>query len=349
MVNKPTKRLMTGNEAVVKGAIDAGAEMMFGYPITPSTEILEGWAAATLKDKTLKFLQTEDETAAGFAVIGAISAGVKAFTATAGPGSILMQDPLSMAENLRLPFVTVMMQRGGPSTGTVNYSQQEVNLAAFGGNGDGLRIVYSASNISEIYYLTIQAFDTAWRYHFPTFLLGDGYLGKMKSTVLLSQPLRPIKAEKILKEEKQSTNLRNCYSSEEEFGKVLDINIADWRKIRSKVVLSENFQTDDARYLIVSHGLVAEACKEAVETLRSKKIEAGLFRAITIHPFDTQKLKKSLYGIRKIFILESSLNQFAHIVKYELYGEKIPIVEISRPARGFTPDEIADEIVKNLK
>ncbi len=346
MSKNESKKLISGNEAVVAGAIAAGAEIMFGYPITPATEILEGWINASSRDKKLKFLQTEDETSAGFAVCGAISAGVKAFTATAGPGHVLMQDPLGMAENLRLPFVGIMMQRGGPSTGTVNFSQQELNLAAFGGNGDGLRIVYSAGSVADLYYLTKLTFDTAWKYRFPTMLLGDGYLGKMKATVSLKPLLKPIRAEKILKEEKTPTLLRNCYSSEEEFGKVLDKNISDWQKIRHKIVLSEKYKNSDARYLIVAHGLVAEACREAIDILRNKGIKIGMFKAISIHPFDTQALKKMLYGVKKIFVVESSQNQFSRVVKYELYSDRIQIEEISKPAQGFTPEEVADKIHK---
>ncbi|PIX29925.1 ferredoxin oxidoreductase, partial [Candidatus Berkelbacteria bacterium CG_4_8_14_3_um_filter_42_13] len=128
--------------------------MFFGYPITPATEILEGWIKTAEGDKTLNYLQTEDEIAAGFGVIGAILGGKKAFTATAGVGHVLMQDPISMAESERLPFVGIIVQRGGPSTGTVIFSQQEVDLAALGGNGDGLRIVYSAGSVSEVYSLS---------------------------------------------------------------------------------------------------------------------------------------------------------------------------------------------------
>lgn len=343
------KKLLTGNEAAVMGAIDAGAEIMFGYPITPSTEILEGWIAAASQNRNLKYLQTEDETAAGFGVVGAISAGVKAFTATAGPGSVLMQDPLGMAENLRLPFVTIMMQRGGPSTGTVNYSQQEVNLAAFGGNGDGLRIVFSAANVSDMYKLTIHAFDTAWRYRFPTFLLGDGYLSKMKSTVSLPKPLKPVRSTKILKEEATSTNLRNCYSSEEEFAAVVEEHIKAWNKVRRQIELHESYRIDKAQYLVVAHGSVAEACKEAIDQLRLQKKEFGLFRAVSLHPFPTSALLRAMRGVKKIFVLESSLNQFSRIIKYELYGNAVPIQEISRPAQGFTPDEIAKELIRFIK
>lgn len=340
--------LLTGNEAAVKGAIDAGAEIMFGYPITPATEILEGWIKSAQTDKTLKYLQTEDETAAGFGVVGAIAAGVKSFTASAGPGHVLMQDPLSMAENLRLPFVGIMMQRGGPSTGTVNFSQQELNLAAFGGNGDGLRIVYSASNVEEMYKLTLTAFDSAWRFFFPTILLGDGYLGKMRSGVTLSKAINPVKAKKILAENKRPTHLKNCYSSEEEFGENLQNNIRDWNLIKHKIRLSETHSIKGSKYMIVAHGLVAEACRDAVDILRSEGKLIGLFRPISLHPLDTPALIRATKNIKKIFIVESSLNQFARVIKYELYPNSTPIVEISRPAQGFTPEEIASNIKKYL-
>ena len=228
--------LLSGNDAAVLGAIEGGAELMFGYPITPATEILHSWVARAENDRTIGYLQAEDETSAGFLVCGALAAGKKAFTASAGPGHVLMQDPLSMAENLRLPFAAIMMQRGGPSTGTVNFSQQEVNLAAFGGNGDGLRVVYSASSVTDMYKYSAKIFDTAWKYRFPTILLGDGYLGKMKEAVSINKLIRPIKIEPILKEESEPTFLRNCYRSEEEFNQYLNKNIADLKKMVPKVV-----------------------------------------------------------------------------------------------------------------
>lgn len=333
-------KLMSGNEAAVQGAIDAGAEIMFGYPITPATEILEGWIAESDKNNKLKYLQSEDEIGAGFSVLGSVLAGVKSFTASAGPGHVLMQDPLSMAENMRLPFVGIMMQRGGPSTGTVNFSQQEVNLAAFGGNGDGLRIVYSASTVSEMYQLTTEAFSAAWKYRFPTILLGDGYLGKMQSTVKLAHQLSPVSSHKILAEDIKPTHLRNCYSSEHDFGLKLKKNIEDWQAMSSRVAKSEEYKTKGATSLIIAHGLVASACKDAVLEMRKSGLRIGLFRPVTLHPFDKRRLLKALDGIRQIYIIESSLNQLSRIVKYELSGIKLNITEISKPAEGFNPDEI---------
>ncbi len=347
MKNGIQKLFISGNEAAVLGAIDAGARIMFGYPITPASEILHGWINAAQKNKELKYLQTEDEIAAGFGVLGAVLGGVPAFTASAGPGHILLQDALAMAEAMRLPFVGIMMQRGGPSTGTVNFSQQEVNLAAFGGNGDGLRIVYSASSVKEMYELTVKSFLSAWRWRWPTILLGDGYLGKMKVNLELDkQKIARVKTAPILKEGIDSTNLRNCYSSEASLGEIIKTNIADWRKFSPDIVAAENFMADDADILILAHGLVAAAAKDAILEMRSKKIKAGLWRPITLNPLDTASLKKTVTKAKKIYLFESSLNQFARIIKYELFGVKKSIIEITKPAQSFTPEEIIASIKK---
>jgi len=259
----------------------------------------------------------------------------------------LLQDPISMAENMRLPFVGIMMQRGGPSTGTVNFSQQEVNLAAFGGNGDGLRVVYSASSVAEMYDLVIKAFSSAWKYRFPTFVLGDGYLGKTKSTVVLKRQLKPVVSRPILADSAETSFLRNCYSSEEDFNQVLDVNIADWERARSHIVESESFHADGARYLVVAHGLVASVAKEAILEMRKSRINIGLFRPITLNPFDSVALNKHAAKAKHIFIIESAYSQLSHIVKYELTNFKGKISQISKPAEGFVAEEIIREIKKH--
>jgi len=341
MSTKSQYQFITGSEAVVLGALEGGAEAMYGYPITPSTEILQGWIKRAEENKALKFLQTEDETTAGFALIGALLAGKKAFTATAGPGTVLMQDPLSMAENLRLPFVSIIMQRGGPSTGTVNFSQQEVNLCAFGGNGDGLRIVYSAANGDELYRLTAKAFSTAWKFRFPTLVLGDGHLAKMYSKTKISSLLKPYPASPILKGSNKPTYLKNCFSSEESFYKErLRKNLAAWQEYSNKIAESECYETAGAKEIIIAHGSVAEVCREAIDILRKYRRKIGLFRPITLNPIDTFHLRKAVEGKKRIFIIESALNQLSRIIKYEIYGQKVPIIEISRPALSFSANEI---------
>lgn len=315
--------------------------MFFGYPITPATEILEGWVEKATKDKNLAYLQTEDEIAAGFAVIGATLAGKRAFTATAGIGHVLMQDPISMAENERLPFVGIIAQRGGPSTGTVIYSQQEVNLAALGGNGDGLRIVYSACNAAEVYALSAKIFSVAWKYRFPTLLLTDGYIGKEKITTQLPKLLKPYPATRILKEiPGQPTHIRNCYGSESEFALVLRKNIADYKDLISKVSECEKFRLSDATDVIIAHGSVASAAKEAVSALRESKIKAGLVRPITLRPLDCRGMIPYLIAAKRIYIIESAFEQFARLIIYKMPEIASKVINIFKPAEGFTPEEI---------
>lgn len=297
----------------------------------------------------MDYLQTEDEISAGFALIGALLAGKKAFTATAGVGHVLMQDSISMAENERLPFVGIIAQRGGPSTGTVNYSQQELNLAALGGNGDGLRIVYSASTVSEIYYLSQKIFSMAWKYRFPTFLLSDGYLGKQKVNTTVSDYIRPYPASKILKESTETpTHLRNCYGSEEEFSFLLKKNIADYKKMIPVIAESENFRVSDANYLVLAHGSVAAAAKEAVLNLRNNNIKIGLLRAITVRPIDTPAIKRAVSKVKKVFIVESSFEQFSRMVISKVPEAGVKAIKIFKPAQGFSPEEITNLINEKI-
>lgn len=330
------KELLTGNEIVVKAAIAAGAEIMFGYPITPSTEIIQKFAEEATKNSRLLFVQTEDETSAGFGVIGALLGGKKAFTATAGPGTVLMQDPISMAEAMRLPFVGIIAQRGGPSTGTVIYSQQEVTLVCFGGNTEGLRFVYSASNLQEVYDFTIKAFNTAWKYRFPTFLLTDGYLSKARGKVCLHKPSYLSTTKHILGDAKKIINIRNTYSMEEELYEVLSKNLQDYKKCSKEVSDYETYKAADAKILIFAHGSVASACQAACQNLK----RVGLFRPITLRPFPTQQARTLAKKADKVLIAESSSGQFARLVKEALCGLDVPIIEYQKPALGITPEEI---------
>jgi len=331
------KELLMGNEIVVRAALAAGARAFFGYPITPTSEIMSVWAKLQPEFKT-KFLQTEDEMAAGFAAIGAVMAGVKAFTATAGPGNTLMQDPMSMAEAMRIPVVCVISQRGGPSTGSVIYSQQEVTLTGWGGNSEGYRIVYSPSTLQEMYDYTIKCFNTAWIYRFPTFLLIDGYIGKMTAEVNLKRPPKLVQPVSLLA--KGYTNLRNCYDLEEEiFALNIELKKAH-DKATPKIVESEVYKCEDADIILVAHGIVAAACKEAISVLRKNKKKVGLFRPITLNPFPQKEARKVLKKAKKIIVVESAANQLLKLLKENLYGLTVPIENYGRPALGITPDEI---------
>ncbi len=361
------KELLTGNEIVVRAALNAGASAFFGYPITPATEIMSEWdavyekstsakASADKNHENLIFLQTEDEMSAGFATIGAILMGKKAFTATAGPGNILMQDAFSMAEAMQIPVVAIIGQRGGPSTASVIYSQQEVTLTAFGGNGEGYRVVYSPSNIQELYDYTIKAFNTAWTHMIPTFILTDGYTLKTRTNVEINKVSRLINSKAMLlksknrnnRQESNYLNLRNTYSVEEECFENNKILIEKWNKIKKEIEEYEVYQYDKSlkETIIIAHGIVASSAKQALYDTKKKSVK--LFRPITLNPFPTDALKKELKGIKQIIVTESAENQLLKLVKENLYGLNIPITTYNRPAIGITPDEII-ELIKNKK
>jgi len=344
--NKTEEKFITGNEAAIMGAKNAGAIFMAGYPITPSTEILEGWAKEANQNFALKFTQTEDETSAGFNVLGGTLAGIKSFTATAGVGNVLMQDPISMAEAMRLPFVGLVMQRGGPSTGTVIYSQQEVTLTCYGGNGEGLRIVYSTSNPQEIYDYTIKAFNSAWKYRFPTFVLGDGYQSKMKTKVRINKP-KITNSYPLVGRQGQITNIRNCYNFEDQLGEVLSKNILEYEKIKDQITEYSEYKCNDAETIIFAHGIVSNAAKEAIDELRSKhNKKVGLFRPITLRPFPSAAASDFASRARKIIIMESSNGHFSRIVKDNIYG-LAKIDYLFKPVMPISKEDIISKIINN--
>ncbi|HBT47620.1 MAG TPA: ferredoxin oxidoreductase [Peptococcaceae bacterium] len=349
------RAFMTGNEVIAWAALAAGAEVMYGYPITPQSEIMHYWARLAPRYGR-RFLQTEDELAAGFTTLGAVLAGEVAFTATAGPGNVLMQEPLSMAEMMRLPAVVIIAQRGGPSTGTVIYSQQEFNLTCYGGNGEGLRIVYSPSHHQELFDYTLKAFHTAWKYRFPTFILGDGYQSKMREPVTLYDP-----AERGLEvapsrplvgvpgtpgRDRPPVHLRNTYNLEEELYEALQETIEAYDRAAPEIAEWEAYRAEDAEYLVVAHGVVARAAREGVRLLRDAGIRAGAFRPITLRPFPQKELREMASRAKTVLVMESSYGQLEREIRAQLYGLTVPLKGYRRPGVGITPEEVVREVQK---
>ncbi|MDK2895416.1 MAG: 2-oxoglutarate/2-oxoacid ferredoxin oxidoreductase subunit alpha [Moorella sp. (in: firmicutes)] len=345
------RAFMTGNEVVAWAALAAGADIMYGYPITPQNEIMHYWTRMAPKYER-GFLQTEDEISAGFATVGGVLAGKRAFTATAGPGNVLMQEAMAMAEMMRLPTVVVVTQRGGPSTATVIYSQQELNLTCFGGNGEGLRIVYSPSSHDELFLYTIKAFNSAWKYRFPTFVLGDGYQSKMREPVTIFDPeARGITMEPchpmvglpgLPGEERDPAHLRNTYNLEDELYEVLMTAIKEYEAIAPQVVEWDTYAVDDAELLIIAHGVVSRAARAAVVSLRERGFKAGYFRPVTLKPFLAETLRPLAARARNLLVVESAYGQLKRQVQAGLYGLETPVTGYLRPGMGITPEEIVE-------
>lgn len=337
---------MMGSEIIAQAAAEAGATGFFAYPITPASEIMPFWLKQKEKNPNLDFLQTEDEISAGFTTIGNIMGGKIAFTATAGPGNVLMQDGLAMAESMRIPIVCVIGQRGGPSTGTVVYSQQEVNLTAYGGNSEGYRIVYSPAGLQELYTYTKKAFTTAWKHRFPTFILTDGYTTKLRGEVqLTNKKSTPIKTTELFGRTNEYINYRNCYEYEEEIyelNKDLENNFKSASKSVEEYLIYPSKPNKKLDCLIIAHGMVGLAAEAAINQSKNKKI--ALFRPITLRPFPEKKLNELAKNAKKILVVESAANQLLRLVKEHLYGQTTPIVHIGKAGVGIYPKEILKHI-----
>ncbi|MDX9872642.1 MAG: transketolase C-terminal domain-containing protein, partial [Clostridia bacterium] len=353
MVDKPIegeKRVfMTGNEVVAWAALAADVDIMYGYPITPQNEVMHYWTRLAPKYGR-KFLQTEDEISAGFTTCGGVLCGKRAFTATAGPGNTLMQESMTMAEMMRIPTVLVVQQRGGPSTATVIYSQQEVTMTCYGGNGEGLRIVYSTGSHQELFDYTIKAFNIAWKYRFPTFVLGDGYQAKMRESLHIYDPaVKGIKMvdtypfvglEGLPGTDRDPNHLRNTYNTEEELNEVVNDLVDEYEKIAPEIVEYQEYSTDDAEIVIIAHGIVTRAAQGAVKSLREQGVKAGHFRPVTLRPFAADELRKIAQKAKKLVVAESAQGQLKKLVTDAIYGENVPLENYYKPGQGITAEEL---------
>ena len=345
------KSFMYGNEVVVWAALAAGAEFLYGYPITPQNEIMHYWSRLAPRYGR-KFLQTEDELSAGFATLGGIMTGVSSFSATSGPGTVLFQEPLSMAEMMRLPIVLVVQQRGGPSTATVIYSQQEVFLSVFGGNGEGLRVVYSPASHQEMYYYTMKAFLTAWKYRFPTIVLGDGYQAKMREAVTLYEPaargldipfIEPFIGNKGTAGGRNPAHWRNAYSVEEELFEALQPIIEDFSRAAPLLTEVDCGGQEKAELIVAGHGIVGRAVKAAIKTLREEGFPVAFFRPLTLRPFPVNALLSMLDHCPRLLVVESAQGQLAKLMRIAAGGEvdrKVAMHSYFRPGLGITAEEI---------
>lgn len=345
------RMFITGNEAIARAAIAAKADALFGYPITPQTEVMQYWVKFAREHKKV-FLQTEDELSAGYYTLGAAMTGKRAFTSTAGPGNVLMQEPMAMAEMMRIPIVFVIQQRGGPSTATVIYGQQETTLTAFGGNGEGFRIVYSTASHQELFDYTIKSFNVAWKYRFPTYVLGDGYQGKMRESLMVYDPAQeqmefvepyPLVGQAA---DKGFKHYRNTYNTEEELYEVLQEHIKDYENMTPNVVESDARWCEDADTIVISHGIVSRSCMSACTMFQAEGKKVGYFRPITVRPFPVKQIRESVAKAKQLILFESAQGQLYKMVTEALYGLTIPISTVFRPGLGITTEEVYRETAK---
>ncbi|MGC9356380.1 MAG: 2-oxoacid:acceptor oxidoreductase subunit alpha [Anaerolineae bacterium] len=181
------RHFMNGDDACAEGAIAAGCRFFGGYPITPSTEVAERFSRR-MPEVGGVYMQMEDELASIAAVLGASAAGVRAMTATSGPGLSLMMENLGLGVMLELPCVLIDIQRGSPSTGLPTMAgQSDMMQARWGSHGDYGIVALAPSSPQEIFDLTVHAFNVADRYRVPVLVMGDEVIGHMVERVVIPE------------------------------------------------------------------------------------------------------------------------------------------------------------------
>jgi len=345
-------RLMKGNEAVAEAAIRCGADGYFGYPITPQSEILEYLMEANPYTTTgMVVLQAESEVAAINMVYGGAACGKKVLTTSSSPGISLKQEGISYIAGAELPCLIVNVVRGGPGLGTIQPAQSDYFQAVKGGgHGDYHLIVLAPSSVQEMADFVELGFDLAFKYRNPVMMLSDGAIGQMMEKVWLGpQKERSKEIPEWATTGKPPTRERNIITSldldpygQEKFNLKL---IAKYNEIREKEVRYEEFQCDDAEYLLVAYGTSARVCQKAIQIARAEGIKAGLLRPITLFPFPTKKINSHADRIKLILSVEMSAGQMVEDVMLSVNG-KVPVFHFGRMG-GIIPTP--EEVVENLK
>jgi len=338
----------SGNEAVAEGAIAAGCRYYAGYPITPSSEIMER-ISLRFKDVDGVFMQMEDEIASICSVIGAVWAGAKAMTATSGPGFSLMQEGIGYAAFTETPLVIVSIQRAGPGTGqATRVGSGDLMQAKWGSHGDYQIIALSPWSVQEMYDQTIEAFNLAEQYRVPVFLMAEEAVGHLRERVDVgarvevfnrikkpgAPPFGTDQADGIppMPAFGEGEKLLVTGSTHNEVGirKTDDPGVHSRlvsrinNKIlnnRKTIIQSESYGLDDAEVVVVSYGFTARSALFAMDQLRGEGKKVGLLRLKTIWPFADGIIQQIGATAKKIFVPEMNRGQIAgEIVKYATCG-----------------------------
>ena len=370
-----------GNEAVAFGALAAGCKFYAGYPITPSTEVMETMAVELPKIGGV-FQQMEDELGAVGCAIGASIAGVKSMTASSGPGFTLKQENLGLAYEAEIPLVVVDVMRGGPSTGLPTQgAQQDVMQARWGTHGDHGTIALAPASVEECYTLTVEAFNMAERYRQPVLIMSDAEIGHMREKFVVPEA----KALKVVDRKKPSVDPEHFvpYQADPEddvppmagFGDgyrwhVTGLTHNDWgfpttdpgdidkkmrrlmRKIerfRDDIVKFDTVEAEDAEILVVSYGSVSRSSIRAVRDARAQGVKVGHFRPITLWPFADKELERLARRVKTIIVPELNCGQMVLEVERAVRG-KARVVPLNRvDGELFQPTEIFNKIVEEAK
>ncbi len=288
--------LMAGNSAVIVGALYAGCDCFFGYPITPASEILQE-ASKFFPLVGRKFVQAESEEAAINMVYGAATAGHRVLAASSGPGMSLKQEGITYIAGAQLPCVIVDICRAGPGLGNIGPEQSDYNQACKGGgHGCYHNIVLAPASVQEMCDFTRKGFELAFKYRNPVIILADGVLGHMVEPLQFPQEAIEHTIDTTWAVAGRAETRGNLVTSISlDFGDLEKHNLMlqeKYRQVEENEVLWDGYRLEDADVVLVSYGISSRIARSAVDSARKEGIRAGLFRPITLYPFPTEQIAK---------------------------------------------------------
>src|SRR6056297_508063 len=378
-MSEKKKVLLQGDMAVVEGGMAAGAEFFAGYPITPASEVAEGFAKE-LPQVGGKFIQMEDILAGIACAIGGSLSGKKSITATSGPGFSLKQENLGLGIMIEAPLVVVDVQRVGPSTGLpTSPSQGDVMQAKWGTHGDHPIIALSPSSVKETYDLAVKAFNFAERFRTPVILLLDEIVGHMREKVVLP------KQEDIeiwdRKKPEVSPEDFNPYEETEDhippmpaYGegyryhttglfhdktgfprgtnedakKLMDRLMAKIEENMDIISLYEKDIRDDDEVVVLAYGSTMRSAINAVNRARNEGIKAGWIKLKTLWPFPEELIKNLSKDVNSIIVPELNRGQLIKEVKEHVFGNADVRGINKYDGTLIKPDEILD-LIREVK
>ncbi len=367
-------RFVHGDWACAEGAISAGCGYYAAYPITPATEIAER-IAQRFPALGGTFIQFEDEIGAIASVIGASFSGLKAMTATSGPGVSLMLENIGLAVMTEAPCVIVNVMRGGPSTGQPTMGAQgDVMQCRWGMHGDVETIALAPQSVQEMYDLTVEAFNLSEAYRTPVFLLSDANIGHLYERLTI-----PRDGELTLVERKRptlppieylpygadeslvppmasfgdgyrfySTGLTHDEKgypdmSAETQDRLIRRLCDKIRRNTDKITRTEALMTDDCDVLVVAYGITARSAATAVKQARDRGLKAGLLRLVSLWPFPDKLIEKTAEDAKTLIVAEMNYGQLVREVERAVKPKPVRFL----PKLGenpHTPGEILEAI-----
>lgn len=341
-------QLVKGNSAIIIGALYAGCDCFFGYPITPASEILHD-ASKYFPKLGRKFVQAESEEAAINMVFGGASTGHRVMTSSSGPGISLMQEGVSYLAGAELPCVLVDIMRAGPGLGNIGPEQGDYNqIVKGGGHGNYKNIVLAPNSVQEMCDMTMKAFELAFKYRNPAVVLADGVLGQMIES--LEFPEKAITPEIDTTwavngtAETRPNLITSIFLDFNELGQFNEKLQAKYAVIEQNEIDYEEYLTDDASVVLVAYGISSRICRSAVDLARQEGLKVGLFRPKTLFPFPAAALKALADKGCSFISVEMSNGQMIDDIRLAT-GCSRPVELVSKMGGNLvTLDQIMDKI-----